>query len=1040
MSRPPSSAGYAKSTYASSSHGHGHPPSSPYAFCNSFWGPGDAGVPVLLGKMKGSIKTMDELRTFWRERAIVEEDYAKRLSKLARSFSGGGMGRGEGGDLRTTLDTLILETANQAKHHTRLAHTLTAELEAKTSVFLTDLNGFKKSTISPIEKDWKAKMQQLEHVRRAKDKYEQDMVKINAYTAQSTIVQGRDLDKVTLKLERARQSVVDTRREYEGFSKAYAEKAKEFESHWKSVCDACEDVEQERGEFAKDVLWAYANVVSTVCVMDDNSCEKLRLALEETDVERDVENFVRDHGTGRQIPDPPMIVDYTHPEPGDDTETYRLADFARVSRPRKKRTIADQLSEENLAVRRAGSVSPTKRAAGDESDRDEEEERKEEEQDDGINRAGVGAGGGLSPANLEEAAPQSAPSVSRRSTTVTRKPVTPVDDDVTAPPPGPSRTATLPPPSAADSNDPLAQTLEALTKEVSTVGSVRRRSTVNQGRAASPVKPALPPRSRDPSPVKPARAPSPAKPARAPSPAMRVPSPGPGRDYRNSAEMVVGPHPSISPSHSRATSPNLNAGAPTAAFMQPRTSMSMQDVDIQTTLQDYEQSLPGERKRRGSFNASASQGGTPGHVHSLSQQSTGGSGLQRPTSGGFAGVGSRSASPQPMSRSASPAPGQYMSPSPGPAGGHPSVNASTIHAPQSRSGSMAAPPSNPVRATSPGMVHDASGRVVHDEMALRYQQQGNTYQHRPQSQSQSQTQNQRPTSGMSPAGSGYTSPQHRPQSQSQSQTQNQRPTSGMSPPGSGYTSPGGGYQQRPTSGSGYQQPPPGPPPPSQPPYQAPPPSQTPGYAAPPTSQAPPYGGQGQGVQRRPSYIGPGGAVVPPPPPITTTASPGYYQQPQQQYQYPASQSYQQPPPATQNYQAPPPPSQSYQQPPPNQGFQANGGYTNGRGVSAAGHAVSRDVSSSSYYSNGGSVSRQGSYAAAPPPPPPPVEEDKPVLFYVKALYDYTATIPEEFDFQAGDIIAVTSTPEDGWWTGRLLDEGRVVRGREVFPSNFVCLF
>lgn len=360
-----------------------------------------------------------------------------------------------------------------------------------------------------------------------------------------------------------------------------------------------------------------------------------------------------------------MIVDYTHPDPGDDAETYRLADFTRVSRPRKKRTVADQLSEENLAVRRAGSVSPTKQAADDDSDRDEGEDRKEEEQDDGINRAGLGAGG-FSLAKLEQPAPQNVPSVSRRSTTVTRKPVTPVDDDVTSPPPGPSRPATLPPPSAADSNDPLAQTLEALTKEVSTAGSVRRRSTVNQGQAPSAVKPALPPRSRDPSPVKPARAPSPAKPARAPSPAIRVPSPGPGRDYRNSAEMVVGTLPTMTPSHSRATSPNPNTGAPTAAFMQPRTSMSMQDVDIQATLKDYEQSLPGERKRRGSFNASASQGGTPGHAHSLSQQSTGGSGLQRPTSGGYAGVGtgSRAASPQPMSRSVSPAPGQYISPGP----------------------------------------------------------------------------------------------------------------------------------------------------------------------------------------------------------------------------------------------------------------------------------------------------------------------------------------------------------------------------------------
>lgn len=59
---------------------------------------------------------------------------------------------------------------------------------------------------------------------------------------------------------------------------------------------------------------------------------------------------------------------------------------------------------------------------------------------------------------------------------------------------------------------------------------------------------------------------------------------------------------------------------------------------------------------------------------------------------------------------------------------------------------------------------------------------------------------------------------------------------------------------------------------------------------------------------------------------------------------------------------------------------------------------------------------------------------------VKALYDYAATIDEEFDFQQGDIIAVTATPEDGWWSGELLDEERRQKGRHIFPSNFVCLF
>ncbi|KAF5340345.1 hypothetical protein D9611_007919 [Ephemerocybe angulata] len=62
----------------------------------------------------------------------------------------------------------------------------------------------------------------------------------------------------------------------------------------------------------------------------------------------------------------------------------------------------------------------------------------------------------------------------------------------------------------------------------------------------------------------------------------------------------------------------------------------------------------------------------------------------------------------------------------------------------------------------------------------------------------------------------------------------------------------------------------------------------------------------------------------------------------------------------------------------------------------------------------------------------------PILFYVKALYDYTATGPDQFDFEAGDMIAVTnSSATDGWWYGRLLDEAKWVPGRDVFPSNTV---
>ncbi|KDR82435.1 hypothetical protein GALMADRAFT_237754 [Galerina marginata CBS 339.88] len=56
------------------------------------------------------------------------------------------------------------------------------------------------------------------------------------------------------------------------------------------------------------------------------------------------------------------------------------------------------------------------------------------------------------------------------------------------------------------------------------------------------------------------------------------------------------------------------------------------------------------------------------------------------------------------------------------------------------------------------------------------------------------------------------------------------------------------------------------------------------------------------------------------------------------------------------------------------------------------------------------------------------------------MYDYTATTDKEFDFKAGDIIVVTATPDDGWWSGELFDESRRQKGRNLFPSNFTRLF
>jgi hypothetical protein len=55
---------------------------------------------------------------------------------------------------------------------------------------------------------------------------------------------------------------------------------------------------------------------------------------------------------------------------------------------------------------------------------------------------------------------------------------------------------------------------------------------------------------------------------------------------------------------------------------------------------------------------------------------------------------------------------------------------------------------------------------------------------------------------------------------------------------------------------------------------------------------------------------------------------------------------------------------------------------------------------------------------------------------VKALFDYTATNPEELDFSAGDIITVVGPSEEShfWWYGAL--KGKL----GMFPFNFIVSY
>lgn len=280
--------------------------------------------------------TSDELKAFYTARASIEDEYAKKLLSLARKP----LGSVETGTLRMSLDVVRGEVESMGKAHQHIAQQMRGELEEPLIVFTGGIKERRKIIQTGIEKLLKTKNQQTAVVNKTRDRFEQDCLKIKGYLAQGHMVMGQEERKNKAKLEKTQIQMSANSTEYEQAVKILEETTGRWNREWKAACDKFQDLEEERLDYFKSSLWSFANISSTVCVSDDQSCEKVRLSLEDCEVEKDIGGFIKDFGTGQEIPDPPKYINFCRGDLDDvisnhesEDENYSVAQFARTMNP-----------------------------------------------------------------------------------------------------------------------------------------------------------------------------------------------------------------------------------------------------------------------------------------------------------------------------------------------------------------------------------------------------------------------------------------------------------------------------------------------------------------------------------------------------------------------------------------------------------------------------------------------------------------------------------------------------------------------------------
>ncbi|BGP17866.1 formin-binding protein [Rhodosporidiobolus nylandii] len=1011
-----------------------HSVDADFDFCNAFWvSPqrsranggrsdddqevdwGKEGFERVLDRVKSGTRVLEDARGWLKERANAAEAYAKALNKLSKhSF-----GTGETGHMERAVLATKSEASASAQSQLELAGLLRAQ-EAMLAEFVAKREGARKNPQANIEKLWKDLNRARGHVLQAKKKYEQDAVQINALNAQSALLQGRELDKVTLKLDKVQQTVAQNEADYKNYASVLKTNTIEWNMAFKSFCDLVQDQDEERLEFVKSRLWDYANGQSQLAMNEDEGAERTRTALEQCDPKTDVRIFVQNFGTGNAIPAAPK-------------QAYKTARFQRSST--RLPGVRHSPSAVGDIARQMHSVPAQQQHAPP--------ARQPSQPDMRARAESISGPGGARPPSRGANLPAAVPVVPPPDLAPARPAPSAQQQQLQDPAPAvssPGRFVPSPSGNLRGSSEigasPSASSLSPRPGHISAAAFQNRRSVVEAASpAASPAAapPAAPARYEPPmEQPKPA-----AEPAAPPATdededdpllvAMRVlqnmPIHTPSRPSRQSFASTATPtaqrssvdlrQAAASPSHpqhrpqsslslaqpgggggfgSPSSRSRPSSPAPIAAMMQPPSSAAPNGPNPTAS---YGAAFPGERSRPHSR-----QGST------VSLASPAASPTKRPTSNGanlampvFAGQ-----------RPSSPSPAQGH-------GGRPSSPQPYI--PDSLRPASPAIGANPPRSTSP---------VPHAAPPQQYQP------------PPPQQQQQRPPSvyGNRPPSvvGGYAPP---PQQQYSAPPPQQQPRPSFSQQQqAAYARAPSPAINSPAPFSSY----------APPPFQQPPPASHP--SQPNLTQAP-----SQHFQQ-------------PPPPQAQQPLSGYQQPPpqQQQYQhqhamgasgygYPVQQapppSHVGPPPQQQGYAAPPlagaygtpalqPTSHLARTPSTTSGVSGVSGASVQQTPAQAYQAPMQQPAQQQQHQQQRPLSvasvRQGGGQGQPPPTGQYTESGQPILFYVNALFDYAAASAEEFSFSQGDVISVTGTDPDGWWQGlRVGDTGP----SKLFPSNFTEL-
>ncbi|KAJ8400122.1 hypothetical protein AAFF_G00401610 [Aldrovandia affinis] len=262
-------------------------------FVENFWGEKNNGFDVLYHNMKHGQMSTKELSEFIRERATIEEAYARSMTKLAKSASN----FSQLGTFAPVWDVFKTSTEKLASCHLELVRKL-QELIKEVQKYADDQAKAHKKTKEEVAATLEA-VQNIQSISQALQKSKENY---NAKTVEQERLRKegaapRDVDKAGVKAKKATES-------YKSYVEKYATAKSEFEQKMAETAQKFQDIEEKHILHMKEIIQSYSQSIEETHIQIGEVHKEFVNNMENTTVEGLIQKLAESKGTGKERPGP----------------------------------------------------------------------------------------------------------------------------------------------------------------------------------------------------------------------------------------------------------------------------------------------------------------------------------------------------------------------------------------------------------------------------------------------------------------------------------------------------------------------------------------------------------------------------------------------------------------------------------------------------------------------------------------------------------------------------------------------------------------